>query len=294
MINITVLGSGAGEGYPDPFCSCQNCSYARSRGGRNLRDNSAVLIDGRLMIDMTESALRNAVRYRIPLEPVRTLLVTHPHTDHFVPNQLWKRLYPSEFDAYDEAGLSAKKGAPCVRPLPMLDIYGTSFAGEAIRRAEDLSGPDSAYHFAFHEIKGGDCFAADGYAVIALAARHGEAGYSVNYIIEKNGTRLLYASDTGGYDEKTWETVLGKRYDGVMLEATCGEMPLPELAGHMNLSKAEAFIERLRGHNCLAEKAAVYLTHLSPHWTPPHDLLVPAMEQKGIGVAYDGQTISIG
>lgn len=293
-MDIMVLGSGAGEGYPDPFCSCKNCSYARAHGGRNLRDNSAILIDGRLMVDMTESALRNAVRYGVSLEPVRTLLVTHPHTDHFTPNQLWKRLYPEEFDAYDEAGLAAKKGAPCVRPLPQMDIYGTAFVGEAISQAADLSGPHSLYRFAFHQIKDGDSFTADGYVVTALSARHGPEGYGVNYIIERDGVRLLYASDTGGYDEETWALVLGKRYDGVMVEATCGEMPLPEMAGHMNLNKAEAFIQRLRGHGCLAKGAAVYFTHLSPHWTPPHDLLVPAMGKKGIGVAYDGQTIRIG
>lgn len=293
-MKITFLGTGAGEGYPDPWCGCRNCSYARSHGGKNLRDSSALLVGGELMIDMTSAALRNAVRYGISLNHVRTLLITHPHTDHFTPDHLWLRGYPPEYDAFSEEELAEKKGAPCVTPLPMLDIYGTSFTGQAIAEARDIQPDYSRYHFAFHQTKGGESFAANGWNVTVLAAHHGPAeGFAVNYILEKDGKSLLYASDTGGYSDETWAEIYRHQLCCVILEGTFGRMPAAEDAHHMNLEKDERFFERLRANGCLAEGVKLLLTHMSPHWTPPHDVLAPLMAEKGIIVAYDGLQIEI-
>ncbi len=172
-MKLVVLGTGAGESYPGLWCTCRNCTYARTHGGKNIRANSSVLIDDRLMIDMPESALRNAIQYGRSLASVKTLLVTHPHIDHFAPNHLWERNYPTAFKGMAEDELFEKRGAPCTAPLPELQIYGTRFVREAIERAEDLEQPWHEYHFAFHEVSGGMKFTADGYLVTALAARAG-------------------------------------------------------------------------------------------------------------------------
>ncbi len=290
-MEIMVLGTGAGEGYPNAWCACRNCSYAREHGGRNLRANSSILIDGKLLIDMTESALNNAVRFGVSLAPVKTLLITHAHSDHFVANQLWKRYFPSAYRPFTEDELCERKGAPCVTTLPMLDIFGTRFVGEVIRAAGDLPEENEEYHFSFHPVRGLETFQTDGYSVTALPARHGPEGFTLNYIVEKDGASLLYSSDTGGYDEKAWEVIARRRFTCVMVEATSGKMPASEEAHHMNLDKLEVFFRRLQELGCLAPGSGCYLTHMSPHWTPPHDILAPIMEQKGVDVAYDGQVI---
>lgn len=292
-MKVYVLGTGAGESYPGLWCTCQNCSYARAHGGKNIRSNSAVLINDDLLIDMPASALQNAARWGIPLDQVKTLLVTHPHTDHFSADHLWERLYPSSFEQLAREDIIGKRSAPCTSPLPLMDIYGTSFVGRAIERSEDLPLPREEYHYQFHEISGGARFETNGYQVTALASQHGKEGFTVNYIIERDGVSLLYATDTGGYDEDTLTEIFAHRYQCVFLEATMGNIPLSGPAGHMNLEKSEGFLALLREKGCLDDASQTYLTHLSPHWTPPHDVLAPAMEQKGIGVAYDGQIIEI-
>lgn len=292
-MKIVVLGTGAGESYPGLWCACENCTYARARGGRNIRNSSSVLIDGRLMIDMPESALRNANRWGISPDRVETLLVTHPHTDHFAPNHLWERNYPKELKALPRYEFVNKRSAPCASPHTHMNIYGTHFVGEAIARAEDIPLSHEEYNFSFHPIQGGDSFVSGGYAITALAAQHGGDGYTVNYIVEKGGASILYASDTGGYSRDAVETILNHRFHCVFLEATMGNITLSGDSGHMNLERSQGFIEMLREHGSITEKTRVYLTHISPHWTPPHDILAPAMEQKGIGVAYDGEVISI-
>lgn len=292
-MEIVVLGTGAGESYPGLWCACENCSYARTHGGKNIRGNCSVLIDGVLMIDMPDSALHNAARFGVSLAEVRGLLVTHPHTDHFAPDHLWERNYPNELDVLPREEIVNRRSVPCALPLPCMDIYGTHFVGEAIARAGDVTLPPEEYHFSFHKIQGGDSFETCGYTVTALTAEHGCAGYTVNYIVEKDGLSLLYASDTGGYREDVAETIFRRRFQCVFLETTMGNIPISGRSGHMNLESAEKFLDRLKERGSITEGTQIYLTHLSPHWTPPHDILAPAMEQKGIGVAYDGQTIRV-
>ncbi len=292
-MKLLVLGTGAGESYPGLWCTCENCSYARTYGGKNIRSNSAVMINDDLLIDMPASALQNAARWGVSLAQVKTLLVTHPHTDHFSANHLWNRNWPKAFDQHGREEIVGKQSAPCASPLPMMEIYGTRFVRYAIENAEDLTLSTEEYHYRFHEIAGGVRFETNGYQVTALDARHGEPGFTVNYILEKDGVSLLYATDTGGYSAEVWREIAAHRYHCVFLEATAGAIPLTGIAGHMNLERAEAFLGQLKAQGCLMENSQLYLTHLSPHWTPPHDKLAPMLEQKGIGVAYDGQSIEI-
>ena len=251
-MELLVLGSGAGESYPGSWCTCQNCTYARAHGGKNLRGGSSLLIDQELLIDLPGSALQNASRFGVSLSGVRALLVAHPHTDHFSPNHLWERNYPEEFQQFTEAQLTAKHGAPCVTPLPCLELYGTSFVEEAINAAGDLTLPRKSYHFTYHQIRGGDRFETCGCSITALSARHDRTGYTVNYIVEKEGVSLLYASDTGGYEEDVYRELQKHRFHCVFVEATMGNTPAPELCGHMNLEKAERFLTRLKELGSLA------------------------------------------
>lgn len=36
-----------------------------------------------------------------------------------------------------------------------------------------------------------------------------------------------------------------------------------------------------------------YLSHLSPHWAPPHDVYAPMMAEEGMTVAYDGLSVEV-
>ena len=51
-MKITVLGSGAAEAIPNPYCQCSVCQQARSLGGRECRARSAAIINDDLLIDL--------------------------------------------------------------------------------------------------------------------------------------------------------------------------------------------------------------------------------------------------
>ncbi|MDL2233015.1 hypothetical protein LJC63_05460 [Ruminococcaceae bacterium OttesenSCG-928-L11] len=296
-MRILVLGTGAGENYPSPWCMCKNCTYARVHGGKNIRGNSSILINEDLMIDLTENSVRTASRLGVSLNSLEHLLITHRHSDHFSPNHLWARSYPGRFDKLTTAEIEEKQGAPTVTPLRFLSIYGPQAVQEEIAAATELDASLEQYHARFNAVAGETSFTAGAYHISTLTARHGSfPGYTLNYIIRHGGKTLLYALDTGGYSAETWDFLAAHRFDCVFVEATGGLMPRrgpEERAGHMSLQSVREFIESLRKQQCVSGDTRIFLSHVSPHWTPPHDVLAPMMEKEGIEVAYDEQIIDL-
>ena len=85
MSKITLLGTGACEGIPAPFCGCDLCRHARQHGGRDVRRRFGVLIDDETMIDFGPDAV-DALRHAGADDTkIRRILVTHSHVDHFEP-----------------------------------------------------------------------------------------------------------------------------------------------------------------------------------------------------------------
>ena len=48
-MNLTVLGSGSADGWPNPHCRCASCASARTSG--TLRGQTAALLDEVLLRD---------------------------------------------------------------------------------------------------------------------------------------------------------------------------------------------------------------------------------------------------
>lgn len=92
-MKIRYLGTAATEGFPAAFCNCKSCTAARKDISKELRTRSQMLIDTELMIDFPPESYYHAMRFGIDLSAVRTLLVTHSHTDHFYAQEFVNRGY---------------------------------------------------------------------------------------------------------------------------------------------------------------------------------------------------------
>ena len=110
--------------------------------------------------------------------------------------------------------------------------------------------------------------------------------------LERGGKTLLYALDTGGYDDEMRAVLSRFCFDAVVLEGTCG-LTRRDPGGHMNAQKDREMVRYLESHGLLRAGARVYLSHLSPHWAPPHDAYAPMMAAEGMTVAYDGLTVRV-
>ena len=179
-MKIQYLGTAAAEGWPALFCTCENCERARKFGGKNIRTRSQSIIDDRLLIDFPADAYFHALNYHIDLPSIEHLLITHSHEDHFYPLDI---ILKSEPYAYG----GTKK----------IHVYGNDVVTKMMHKAAIDSGIDENCVVPVY-INPFEPFSAGEYTVTALVADHMENRETCyNYIIEKNGKRLLYAHDTG-------------------------------------------------------------------------------------------------
>ena len=81
-MRVTVLGTGAADGVPQPFCRCDTCADARARG--QVRAPGGVLIDSTLLVDPLP-LWAAAARAGVDLSQVTTIAISHGHADHWDP-----------------------------------------------------------------------------------------------------------------------------------------------------------------------------------------------------------------
>ena len=90
-MKFKFLGTGAAEGFPAMYCGCAYCEAARKSGGRDLRTRSQAMIDEDLLIDYPSDSFIHAMQYRLRMDSVKYIFVTHSHLDHFAPEDATMR-----------------------------------------------------------------------------------------------------------------------------------------------------------------------------------------------------------
>ncbi len=281
-MRIRFLGTAAADGYPNPFCSCENCRQARAAGGPSLRRRSAVLINDDLLIDLGPDVIAAAQALGITLTRLRYCLQTHEHEDH---------LHPALFLAH-----SPSIG---VADAPRLDFYATQPVLACVHRtpgkagARLAAGEGEALNLALHAIEPFQPFAIGPYRVLPLHVAHASAVAPLLYIIDQDGRSLFYATDTGPLPEDTWDALhrWGGHLDLVIMDHTFG---LEAATGrHLNSARFLDQTARLRAEGLLAPDARLYAHHLAHHSNPPHDELVRHAAARGYLVASDGLRIMV-
>ena len=181
-MRLTLLGTGAADGWPNPFCTCASCGWARDAG--LIRSQTAVLVNDDLLLDCGPEVPRAADRLGASLAAVRHLLLTSAH-----------------------AALLARSRAE--RPEP-LELIGPPAALAA--SADWVAPGDPVRPIA---VTPGDRLELGRYAVRVLAADHPDGAV----LYELDG-RVLYAADTGPLPASTVDAVAGAGYSAVLMALT--------------------------------------------------------------------------
>lgn len=253
-MRIQVLGSGAADGWPNPWCPCASCTAALEQDV--VRGQTCVLVDGRLLIDLGPTIGLSAAAQRISLRDVDTVLVTHRHVDHHFP-QAWVWRYW----AREARGLTVL--AP---PLVLEDAQPHL---DACVTLEALPG-------ATREV--------NGYTVTPVDANHPEDAVLYD-ITGPDGARLLYATDTGILLDDMVEAVRDRAFDVVLLELA--GTPIPS---HLTLETWPEQVQRLRGVGAITDATDVVAIHVG-HDNPPPDELDRRLAALGSRAARDGDVI---
>jgi adenosylcobinamide kinase/adenosylcobinamide-phosphate guanylyltransferase len=251
-MRIRMLGSGAADGWPNPWCGCASCAAALAQGV--VRGHASVLLDDRLLIDLGPEVPRAALRQGVSLAGVEAVLVTHRHGDHHAPAAwVWR--------SWAVAPAPLTLVAP---PSVLADADGFGLTTVAVR-------PGDRVHVAAYDVR-------------ALGAEHPDDAVLFD-VTGPDGARLLYATDTGVLPEATVEAVRDRAFDVVLLELA--GTPIPS---HLTLETWPAQVERLRAVGAVTDRTRVVATHLGHH-NPPPDELDRRLALLGATAARDGDVL---
>lgn len=237
-----------------------------------LRRHASILADGKVLFDYTPSAAD-----MVPEAKPEVVFYTHSHNDHYDARaalelgikrvylgETWLERVRSDFRRASEA-----TGAPVPEIIPLA-------LGQTVEQ--------------------------DGLKVTALPANH-TSNYSdeqaLIYLIEKDSTRLLYATDTSGITAQALALAgVGqfsrerKFLTGIIMEATMGldyENDDMRMFSHSSSSQVESTVKVLAANRKYipVEGQKVYITHLSKVQQPSQAELDRTLPDP-LKAAYDG------
>ncbi|HZH98306.1 MAG TPA: MBL fold metallo-hydrolase [Fimbriimonadaceae bacterium] len=266
---LRLLGTGAAEGIP-AFCAATRVSdYARANGGKDVRTRSGALLDCCIKIDLPPDTLMQMHRDGLDASDWSCLIFTHGHDDHFTPSELQYALYP--FNDQEQLGYT---------------IYANPQICARIRTQY----PD--WPMAIFETNSFRTFEHEGYRITPIHANHKPDEDAQNLIFEKNGKRLLYATDTGYWLDETWSFLEGWKLDALVIECCEGLRPT-DYYGHLDVGLCLQMIERLRKMGVLTDDSLICTTHHSHNGDATHAELEAALNPHGVQVGYDGLELRI-
>ena len=192
------------------------------------RRHASALLDGCLLIDVTDTVLDQIG------DPaaITDVFFTHSHADHFDIEAL-RRLAPCRVYAHESWAGEIEGGGLAVIPLK---------TGERVRAA--------------------------GFEVLPLPSNHctsRDYETTLHYLIEKEGKRLLYATDGAWLLRRENRLIGGTVLDAAVFDATLGEEYDDDnrIFEHNSLSMVPMMVKAFHATGRLPADAPVFLTHLS-------------------------------
>jgi len=277
-MNIQILGSGGGEGYPALFCGCEHCVAARKAGGRSIRTLSQTLVDGKLLIDLPADTPAHFRQLGRSLGEIEHLLITHVHSDHYCPGLLETR--GTDFAPVLGARQLHIYGNADIRRL--FDGYFALFPiREEIRR-----------EIVFHTLTPFQSEQIGGYQITPLKANHAPEQTALNYIVDDGESTLLYLLDSGFPTEETLAFLAEypRKFDCVVMDGTMG---FGFYVYHMNFQQNMGLKDRLIEMGMADGKTRFVVAHITHNHAPLHEQIEAYFQGSGIEIAYDSAVVTV-
>lgn len=279
-MKIKVLGTGAAEGIPAVFCTCPICQNAMQKKGKEIRTRSQILVDDTLLIDWNADTYYHKIQYEVALEKIQHLLITHSHTDHFLPFDLTYR------GMYYANNIQEK-----------LHLYGNEHVLRAFEMADATEKFSEAImgKIIFHPLSPFSSFPVSSYQVHTLLAKHMKEEDALLYTISKEGKTIMIGYDTARFLPINYDYLIREKIhpDCIFIDGTSGKYTISENGVHMGLPDVVDTIEKLKEKNIIQKNCRIIITHISHNGGYTHDDYVKKAAEVGFEVAYDGMELEI-
>lgn len=271
-MRIQILGTAAAEGWPAIFCGCDTCRRARAAGGKNIRSRASLLVNHNIKIDMGGDTYHHVAVHGIDLSKLEYVLITHSHDDH---------LKLGEF-GYLRPPFAHNRVCEQVR------VYGSP---DVCERLSARYADPAATGFELHPVEPFKTVGIGDVSATPVVAVHKPDELCLNWVISQDGRTVLYASDTGPYNEDTYAYLSGIKLDMIITECTIGFGP--GYSSHMSIGHVRDLKNRLLGAGTITPSTPVVITHFSHNVGLLHHELEAKTADDGFTVAYDGIVLEV-
>ncbi|MET3557657.1 phosphoribosyl 1,2-cyclic phosphate phosphodiesterase [Streptococcus rupicaprae] len=277
-MEICFVGTAASEGFPAPFCACQECQSAKREGGKNLRRRSSAVVDGQVLIDFGPDTYTAYLSGIVDLLSITDIVLTHSHTDHFYERELVNLFEPMSLH----------------NPNLPIKIYGNE---TVIAQIKNYMVSQRRCFDQFSEVmtliivQPFESFKVAHLTFTALLANH--AGPNENayiYEIFSGDKSMLYGTDTGLLPAETVAYLQQHPQNLYVFDATTGSYLSP-YDSHMSFREIAQTLEAIGmpSHSDIP----IFGTHFVHGFCGLHDELIEQGKQYGIIPAYDGLILKI-
>lgn len=278
-MKFKFLGTGAAEGFPAMYCGCAYCEAARKSGGKDWRTRSQAMIDDDFLIDYPSDTFIHAMQYRLRMDSVKYIFVTHSHLDHFAP---------------EDATMRGLAFAHNIRE-PLVTVWGNEAVKQVYDWAHETMIGKIKDGYTYRLLKAYQPVQAEAYTVIPLPVRHDPNENCYIFVIRKGGKTILYGNDTGMLYEEVFDYLKEQKiyFDMVSLDCTMVENPVSDEGSHMGVDGVVRVIRRLRENGNLDEKTKLFANHFSHNGNPTQERLEKLLLPHGVMPAYDGLEVEL-
>lgn len=267
-MNLKLLGTGAADGIP-AYCSNSEASkWAREHGGKDVRTRAAALLDDEIKLDFGPDTLTQIREQNVDCSLWSAVVFTHSDEDHLAVSELQYFLYPF-----------------CDSEALPFSIYGNRKVLHKVEERYPGWPMDLVETHSFEPVQIG------AYKFTPIRAMHGCDEEAHNLLFERDGKKLLYATDTGIWPDATFEFLQNANLDLLVIECTDG-LGHCDYDGHLDLEQLVSLVQRASKVGGLASEARIVTTH-HKHTGGRHCDLVKACAKFGIEVGFDGMALEI-
>ncbi len=278
-MEVFYLGTGAAEGIPAMFCSCDFCTKTRLKGRAGVRTRSQIVIDGDLSIDFPPEAYTHSLEFDIDLSSMKYVIFTHSHMDHCYAHDFILR-------GYKYAKLKE----------PQIKIYGNE---EVLKVFAECTGremkPEVFHGISLTKISAYQELFIGPYRILTIPARHDVYEESLLFYVEKEGKGYLHLYDTGPFDLHILNFLKekGAKADLVSFDCTLVDKKAEPGARHMGIENDMEVRDYLLSLGVCTNGTKFVITHYSHNGSPTDEKIKSFEEKYDVISAYDGMKVEI-